>query len=60
MQVNCRVHRLAYQNLWVPIFFTLKNISTSSLFELFVTYVIDNLWAIYFDVWTVQILIFEL
>ena len=32
----------------------------SSLFELFVTYVIDNLWAIYFDVWTVQILIFEL
>ena len=41
-------------------FFTLKNISISSLFELFVTYVIENLWHIYFDVWTVQILIFEL
>ena len=41
-------------------FFTLKNISILSLFELFVTYVIENLWHIYFDVWTVQILIFEL
>ena len=41
-------------------FFTLKNISISSLFELFVTYVIGNLWHVYFDVWTVQILIFEL
>ena len=41
-------------------FFTLKNISILSLFELFVTFVIENLWHIYFDVWTVQILIFEL
>lgn len=41
-------------------FFILKNISISSLFELFVTYVIENLWHVYFDVWTVQILIFEL
>ena len=41
-------------------FFTLKNISISSLFECFVTYVIGNLSHIYFDVWTVQILIFEI